>query len=257
GHAQPLGGVGAGVVLSDFAALARSAADLGLALDVLAGPDEDEATGYRLALPPPRHARLADYRVLVIDAHPQAAADAEVRSGIGDLADRLEKAGAKVARSSDLLPDLKQMQEWYVALVTPAMSRGRPGVTTISAHEWMQLLDIQAHVRRQWAALFEAFDVVVAPVHGTPAFEHVDEPDSTKRILEIAGRPTPYFAQLAWAGLATFPNLPATAFPVGRSRAGLPFGAQAIGPYLEDRTTIGFAGLVEREFGGFQSPPGY
>ena len=42
-----------------------------------------------------------------------------------------------------------------------------------------------------------------------------------------------------------------------RTRAGLPYGAQAIGPYLEDRTTIAFSGLVEREFGGFVAPPGY
>jgi amidase len=28
-----------------------------------------------------------------------------------------------------------------------------------------------------------------------------------------------------------------------------------IGPYLEDRTTIAFAELVAREFGGFVPPP--
>jgi amidase len=30
---------------------------------------------------------------------------------------------------------------------------------------------------------------------------------------------------------------------------------QIIGPYLEDRTTIAFAELLEREFGGFVPPP--
>jgi amidase len=43
--------------------------------------------------------------------------------------------------------------------------------------------------------------------------------------------------------------------PIGRSRAGLPIGVQIIGPFLEDRTTIAFAGLMEREFGGFSPPP--
>lgn len=37
----------------------------------------------------------------------------------------------------------------------------------------------------------------------------------------------------------------------------LPIGVQIIGPYLEDRTTIDFAALAEREFGGFLAPPGY
>jgi len=35
------------------------------------------------------------------------------------------------------------------------------------------------------------------------------------------------------------------------SPAGLPIGAQIIGPYLEDRTPLAFAALMEREFGGF------
>jgi amidase len=42
--------------------LARSAADLALELSVAAGPDElTEGIGYTLALPPPRHDRLADF----------------------------------------------------------------------------------------------------------------------------------------------------------------------------------------------------
>jgi Asp-tRNA(Asn)/Glu-tRNA(Gln) amidotransferase A subunit family amidase len=46
--------------------LARTAADLALALDVLAGPGDREATAYRLALPPSRHSKLEDFRVLVM-----------------------------------------------------------------------------------------------------------------------------------------------------------------------------------------------
>jgi amidase len=30
---------------------------------------------------------------------------------------------------------------------------------------------------------------------------------------------------------------------------------QILGPYLEDRTTLTFAHLVERELGGFVAPP--
>jgi amidase len=45
--------------------------------------------------------------------------------------------------------------------------------------------------------------------------------------------------------------------PVGLSKDGLPIGIQAIGPYLEDRTTIRFADLITREIGGYQRPPGY
>jgi amidase len=256
GSSPPYVPDGAPVVLVVVGPLARTAADLGLALDVLAGPDVGEATGYRLALPPARHARLADYRVLLLTDHPLTPLDDEIRAGLNDLANGLEALGAKLARSSDLLPDLAKTQETYMGLLMPAVSRGQPGTQTISAHEWMALLDTQAQIRSQWARLFESFDVVLTPVHGTPAFPHDDEPDMQKRTLRINGEEVSYFAPAAWAGLATLGNLPSTVIPVGQTHAGLPFGAQVIGPYLEDRTTLGFANLAEREFGGFRPPPG-
>jgi amidase len=37
----------------------------------------------------------------------------------------------------------------------------------------------------------------------------------------------------------------------------LPIGLQAIGPYLDDRTPIRFASLINRELRGFHHPPGY
>jgi amidase len=42
--------------------------------------------------------------------------------------------------------------------------------------------------------------------------------------------------------------------PTGRFIDGLPMGVQVIGPYMEDRTPLRFAQLVERELGGFKAP---
>lgn len=256
GHSPPHTD-GGGVALAVLGPLARSATDLDLALDVLAGPDAIEGVGYRLALPPARHARLADHRILVIDRHPLAEADEEVRGGLNDLAGRLEALGARVARASDLLPSLAETHASYMSLLQAAMARGNPQAPTITATEWMNLLDAQTIFRRRLAKLFETVDVVLTLVHGAPAFPHDDSPDPSTRVLTLNGQPTPYFAQLAWIGLATYGNLPATVAPLGCTREGLPFGVQIVGPYLEDRTTIGFARLMEREFGGFQIPPGY
>ena len=75
--------------------------------------------------------------------------------------------------------------------------------------------------------------------------------------VEIDGKQFSFFDQLVWPELATTPGLPATAAPIGLSETGLPIGVQIIGPYLEDRTPIAFAALIEREFGGFVPPPGY
>src|SRR5262249_51806885 len=77
--------------------MARYASDLALSLDVIAGPDEArEGVGYRLVLPPPRHADLGDFRVLIVDTHPLIRTNNAVRAAIGRLAERLSKMGAKV-----------------------------------------------------------------------------------------------------------------------------------------------------------------
>lgn len=44
---------------------------------------------------------------------------------------------------------------------------------------------------------------------------------------------------------------------IERGDSALPIGVQIIGPYLEDRTVLAFAMLLERAFGGFVAPPGY
>jgi len=55
------------VDLAVIGPMARNAADLALGLSVVAGPDElMEGIGYKLALQPPRHDKLADFRVLVV-----------------------------------------------------------------------------------------------------------------------------------------------------------------------------------------------
>ncbi|MEW5683517.1 MAG: amidase family protein [Pseudomonadota bacterium] len=254
GHSPP-GLDGGPIPLAVVGPLARRAEDLDLALGIIAGPEIDEAVGWRLQLPEPRQRELADFRVLVIDQHPAVATDAEIRGALDDLAGKLDALGAPVSRFSALLPDLAAQHRVYMAIVGAAMSRGSPAGTTLNAHDLMNLYDAQVAYRRLWATLFEEFDVVLAPAFGTVAYPHVDEPDNSQRFLTIDGKPTAYFDQLAWPGLALLPDLPATAFPVGLSRGGLPIGLQAIGPYLEDRTTIAFAGLVECEFGGYRAPP--
>jgi len=243
GHAPPrLDGVGP--PLNVVGPIARNVADLSLALDVTAGPADEEAQGYRVELSPPRHGRLADFRVLMLESHPLAAVDVEILAALDRLARNLETAGARVARKSDLLPDLAAAHGVYLSILMTVMSRGQPPTPNlIDAHAYMTALDAQLAFRRRWGRLFEAFDVVVAPCLGVVAFPHMDG-DWTDRMFTINGEVTPFAAQLVWPGMATLANLPATAVPIGDTAGGLPIGAQIIGPYLEDRTTLAFADLI-------------
>jgi amidase len=107
--------------------MARSAADLALALDVLAGPDPwSEGIGYKLAPPPPRHDQLRDYRVLLLDAHPLCPTAADVRSALGRLAERLAGLGCRVARTSSKLPGLARTTRLHVQLISSARRSARP-----------------------------------------------------------------------------------------------------------------------------------
>ncbi len=258
GHAPP-GVDGGEFPLAVIGPMARCAADLERALDVLAGPPPEEAVGYSLNLPAPRHRNLADFRVLMLTHHPLAPVDGEILAALDGLASRLEAAGAEVFRHSDLAPDLAHAHQVYMSMLGPLMAppetmtgQGAPPIGS-----WFQATYAQTQIRRAWAALFETIDVAVAPTLGVVAFPHDDNPDMLARQLMVNGQPEPYFGQLAWPGMATLAHLPATAAPIGLTKGGLPIGAQIIGPYLEDRTTIAFAGLLEQAFGGFKAPPGY
>ncbi len=244
GH-QPGGLPSVPVPLNVVGPMARSAADLALALEVTAGPDSDLATGYRLALPPPRHQKLAEYRVLVLDANPLCLTGLEISAAMGRLADWLTRKGAKVGRSSHLLPDLVQAQIAYTQLLGPIFQLTDPEFPTeTTSREWLEAIGLQAVVRRQWADLFREWDIVAAPAYGVTAFAH-DASPFAERIQNIDGAETTYMAQIAWPAVATFPHLPATSVPIARSAEGLPIGAQLIGPFLEDLTTIHLAGLLE------------
>jgi len=231
-------------LLSVIGPLARSAEDLDLALGIVAGPDWTYPAN-RLDLPAPRCSRPRDVRALILSSHPAAGVDSEVAGALEDAGRRLEAEGARVERSSDLLPDLILSWKTYQAILHTITSRRvSNGREPITAHAFMDRLDDQMRLRMAWRELFETFDVVIAPAFGVPAFPHEDEPDWRRRRLTIDGRETPYGDQLAWPGIATVANLPSVATPLGLSRQGLPLSVQVIGPHLEDRTAIAVAGMI-------------
>jgi amidase len=125
---------------------------------------------------------------------------------------------------------------------------------TMSHAAWIKTSRIRNGLRSRWQALLQEVDVIVCPPMPTTAFPHDHSPPITRQ-LDVDGRKVAYIDQIVWAALATSTGLPATIVPIARDENGLPIGAQIIGGYLEDRTTIALAGLIEREFGGFVAPP--
>lgn len=263
--------------------MSRSAGDLSDLLDVIADPDELEAgRGYRLALPAARHDDLRAFRLLVLDTHPLMPSAASVRAAIDGLAAQLARSGATVARDSGLLPDLADASRLYMRLLMSFLAAtfapqvyeaAKAGAAALQAddlslaaerlrgvvlshRDWVRCDGQRAALRAQWRALFREFDAVICPTMPTPAYPHDHSPDQTVRSIAVDGREFPYMDQLLWPGIATCPGLPATAFPLGLSPEGLPVGAQIVGPWLEDRSTLKLAELIEQAHGGFVPPRG-
>jgi len=268
--------------LSVIGPMARCAADLALLLDVIAGPDPlDAGVAYQLALPPPRHGELGTFRVLLIDSDPLMPTSTVVNGAIEKLAANLGRAGVSIERRSPLLPDFAASTRLYMRMLLSFLgasfapevyagakiaAAGLPSDDTslaaerlrgiaLSHRDWVMAEGGRVRLRAQWRELFKHFDAVICPVMPTPAFPHDHSDDQEKRRIDIDGKDYVFPDQLAWPGIATLPGLPATAIPIGFSPEGLPIGVQIVGPWLEDRTPLKLADLIEREFGGFVPPP--
>ena len=233
--------------------LARSADDLALALEVIAGPDVLQAPGWRLELPPPRRASLRGLRVALWPDDPAAPVAQEVADRVVEVGERLAGLGATVSETARPAFSGQQSHELYMPLLQATMAG--PGAE-LPFGEWVMLNGRRTSVRTQWQQFFRDWDVLLCPIGTTPAFPQ-DEGPRESRTLEVDGEARPYFEQIFWAGLATLSYLPSTVFPTGLSEQGLPIGLQAIGAELDDRTTIELARLLAREIGGFHPPPGF
>src|SRR5262249_40477922 len=101
----------------------------------------------------------------------------------------------------------------------------------------------------------ERFDAILAPINPVPAFPHDHRPFQQRALSLSTGQSIPYLSMLSWIALATACRLPATAIPVARTAAGLPVGAQLIGPPGGAAPTLAIAEAIETLHGGYVAPP--
>jgi amidase len=233
--------------------IARSADDLALAVSAVAGPDALTSLAWKLDLPRPRKTRLRDMRIALWPDEDRAPVDSEIAARVTGLGDKLAKVGATV--SDKVRPDFTSEEIWqtYRTLVL-ALTGGPDG--PIDHQHWLECHLKRGQYRLRWQSFFRDWDVLVTPITSTVAFPH-DHSAPMTRTLQVNGETRGYWEHVFWAGLATMPYLPATVFPTGRSKDGLPIGLQVIGAEFDDLTTIEFARLVAQEFGGFTRPEGF
>jgi len=259
--------------------LARGAEDLHTALDIMAGPAEREALGWKLDLPAADFTELKGLRVALWPDDNIAPVATEVADRVMHTGDVLAKLGATVSDKARPEFDVVQAHRNYQTLLTAVMSaatspeafaKTEARVENLAADDfssdavnaraavmphshWIRANTEREKLRRAWSAFFNDWDILLCPQMPTTAFPHDHRPFH-QRTLDVNGAAQPYFQQLFWAGIVVNAYLPSTVFPSGLSSAGLPIGIQAVsGPYRDHRC-IEFARQITREIGGFVAP---
>ena len=266
--------------LSVCGPLARDAGDLALALDVMAGPIEREATGWRLELPGPGFRELSELRVAVWVNEDIAPVSAETAARVQRVADVFARLGATVSDTARPDFDLRKAQLVYQNLLTAVMSSGQPvshiekmrervatldpadmsedavvaRASIMSHRDWIRHDFRRERLRRAWDAFFRDWDVLVCPQFAVPAIPHDHRPLAERSTL-VDGEARPYMESVFWSGLVVASHLPSTCLPTGPSTEGLPIGVQIVGAPYRDHTTIECARRLADEIGGFVAPP--
>ena len=243
--------------------MARSARDLAVGLNVIAGP-HPSYPGV------PAMARPIDALRIGAEAPPGLRlafaydiADIGVDSEIGDLCAAAAKALAGAGHDvQEVALDLSQGRPAYVTLRGQWMVNRhfrlldrRPEMGTVLGRSidsglGQHPVDLaraeaaRTAVWRKTAKLFERYDALLTPTTAIPPFP-----------VEI-GHPTtlngqPMESYIDWAAptfLISLIGLPAVSVPCGLTRSGLPAGLQIIGPRFTEARLLGLAAAVEAQF---------
>lgn len=285
GRGQSLPGDLAGSDIAVVGPMARSAADLEAALDVMAGPDGPEARALRLHLPRSRRTHLRQFRVSVVLNDPVSEVDQPVQDAIANLAEWLRGQGAKV--TMDARPDFSSAEahEIYVRLLRAATSkrlsdeqiadtsraldawpadadradyRCRMREAQLMSHrDWLRWNERRAKLMAAWEAFFGEYDLMLCPAAASAAFPHDQQGERHDRTITVNGKQVPTTDQLFWAGYSCCFHLPGTVAPIGLTPGGLPVGVQIVGRRYDDMTCLRMAGLIEEGYCRFTPPPGY
>ena len=270
--------------------LARCANDLKLLMEVcttLNGP----AKGFIPVLAPSTKTDITEFRVALIESDPVCPVNEETRTLVKSVARRLRKLRCAVITENIELPfDSEMMMKVYLKLLSATLfgdldesstmmeklkvdagkySDNDESIDATAARAPFQTLfqyrkaNSQRHeFRTRWEKFFENYDVLIAPIFATPAFQHdctpADHPfwRPSARTLCVDGVDTPYHHHVFWSALTTTCYLPSTAFPAGiGSESGLPIGLQIVCREGADLMAIQFAACLEEQGYKCVSPP--
>ncbi len=261
--------------MGTFGFLARSVADLRLALEICAGPD-----GIDTEVPPAPLKRVKvappdSYRVAFAAEFPLLAPDNLTGQTVRNLARTLSKAGFKVkearpdidygaawsgwaeliAYMSRTLQPLEQRQKYFAYADSEDPSRRATGrAAALDMAGFAKVLSLRDDTIRAMDAFMDGIDAWITPVAPIPAFVR----QRSGGTLPIDER-SHYYWQTAtsYSFLANFTGQPCVVVPAGFSKERLPIGVQIVGRRWGEMEILALAEAIERIVGPAPTPPGY
>ena len=260
--------------------LARTAGDLALNFDTIAGPSRFDASQWHMACPPDTRERVRDFTVALKLGDASAPVDQAYLDAIDVFGDTLERAGAKVIRDQEPSIDCEAHFMVYLKLLGAALAIGmsdaeataavapyadapddvkriggtRMAGTQISHREWLMLDNARRTARLAFDDFFQDVDVLITPVASSAAFPKDEEGLRAFRRFPVNNVDQLENTQLFWSGYSGVVGLPSVVGPMDQID-GLPVGYQAICGHGRDYTCLAFAKAVEAEIKGYEPPP--
>ncbi len=236
---QALPGVVATTDIAVVGPLARSADDLALALDVIAGPDNMDGAGWQLRLPKPKKKSLGDFKVAVVYTDAEAEVDEAVQKRIRALVRFLRKNKVHVSEKARPAIDTREAHRNYIQLLRGATVNGltseefqknlrlskklkknaedyRAQMVQAQAmyhRDWHKINENRHRMRLAWSDFFRKYDLLLCPAATTTAFPHNQKGERWERMVMVNGKPQPSTTQMFWAGYSCNFYLPATVAP--------------------------------------------
>ena len=257
--------------------MARSAEDLALALQLMAGPDGDTYEVPPVTLGKPQSRPLTSYAVGWMSELPGAKPSAEIRNSIAKVAKGLEEIGCDIRESVPEGWEFTPLMETWAELgyaevgsrmddqareatledldASPesecALLRGLCRGLSADNRLFAEVLTKRDTFSSSLDRLLEEFEILLMPTSMTTAIPHWP----TGKPIPVDDREETYWTVgLGYTAPTNLTGHPVVTCPIGLGDSGLPVGIQVVGPRWEDLEVIGFVERLAEFVGRIPSP---